>query len=335
MGVMDGARAEIAHAEQVGAGSEGRRPLVVVGDYAWDVMIRGNTELLSGGDIFGEVQLAPGGSAANSAVWAQRCGLRTTFVGKIGRDRFGVLAQEDLAGEDVEAVWLHSDAHLTGSVAVWIDHTGQRSMVSGKGADHYLLPSELPLRLLGRAAHLHLSAWSFFGDPPRAAVRRAAAVVKDAGGTLSLDPGSFQMIQELGVDAFVSCTADLGVDLLLPNFEEGRVLSGETDPERIARRLAEVYRGALIALKLDADGAYVLEDGVGTACGPAPGRLVDATGAGDAFAGAFLADWLRGATPAKAAARANEVSAWVIERVGARPPGDGALERLLGRPRIP
>src|SRR5690606_32226802 len=112
--------------------------------------------------------LAPGGSAANTAVWARRCGLPTRFVGKIGNDRFGRLAMDELEAEGVAAEWLRTDAHLTGSVAVWIDHHGQRSMVSGKGADHYLLPSELPVGSLRSARHLHLSAWSFFGDPPRA-----------------------------------------------------------------------------------------------------------------------------------------------------------------------
>ncbi len=304
-------------------------PLVVVGDYAWDVLIQANTELLAGGDIYGEVQLAPGGSAANTAVWARRCGLPTRFVGKVGNDRFGRLAQEELVDEDVRAVWLHSDTHHTGSVAVWIDHAGQRSMVSGKGADHYLLPSELPLRLLRRARHVHLSAWSFFGDPPRAAARRAAQVAKEAGATLSFDPGSFQMIREMGVDAFVGCTADLGFDLLFPNAEEGEVLTGETDPERVCRRLVELYPGAAVALKQDAEGAYFHAGGRGTAIGPAPGRLVDATGAGDAFAGAFLAAWLRGVTPVRAAALANSVSAWVIERVGARPAPDRALVPAL------
>ena len=52
----------------------GHRPLVVVGDVVWDVLIRTNTQLLRGGDTFGEVELAPGGSAANAAVWARRCG---------------------------------------------------------------------------------------------------------------------------------------------------------------------------------------------------------------------------------------------------------------------
>ncbi|HET8984519.1 MAG TPA: carbohydrate kinase family protein [Trueperaceae bacterium] len=304
---------------------------MVVGDYAWDVLIRANTQLLSGGDIFGEVQLAPGGSAANTAVWARRCGQPTRFVGKIGNDRFGRLAMDELEAEGVVADWVHSDAHLTGSVAVWIDHQGQRSMVSGKGADHYLLPSELPLDTLRSADHLHLSAWSFFGDPPRAAARRAAAVAKEAGATVSFDPGSFQMIQEMGAETFLSLTADIGIDLLFPNAEEGQVLTGETEPELVAARLAEMYPGAMIALKLDADGSYLLEAGTGTHLQPAPGRLVDATGAGDAYAGAFLASWLSGASASQAAALANGVSAWVIGRVGARPARDDALSATLPR----
>jgi hypothetical protein len=60
-------------------------PLCVLGDFAWDVLIRTNSELLRGGDTFGEVMLTPGGSAANVAVWASRCGMNTRFVGKIGK----------------------------------------------------------------------------------------------------------------------------------------------------------------------------------------------------------------------------------------------------------
>ncbi len=318
---------------ELGAAGDARLPLVVVGDYAWDVLIRANTQLLAGGDIFGEVQLAPGGSAANTAVWARRCGLPTRFVGKIGHDRFGSLAEDELTSEGVSADWLYSETHLTGSVAVWIDHEGQRSMISGKGADHYLLPSELPVEVLQRADHLHLSAWSFFGDPPRAAVRRAAGIVKEWGGTVSLDPGSFQMIQELGPDAFVEMTSDLGLDIVFPNAEEGEVLTGEREPERVAAALKERYPGSTVVLKLDADGAYLLEAGSaeGVHLPPAEGRLVDATGAGDAFAGAFLAARWRGADPVTAVREANRVSAWVIERIGARPKPDAALDALLSR----
>jgi ribokinase len=302
-----------------------------LGDFAWDVLIRTNTELLKGGDTFGEVMLTPGGSAANVSVWAARCGYDTHFVGKIGRDRFGLLAQEDLAAERVHAHLIETDAHLTGSVAVFVDHTGERSMVSGRGADFYLLPSELPSDIVRAAGHLHLTAWSFFVDPPRAAARTAARLAREAGATLSFDPGSFRMIGEMGIDTFLGYTQDLGVDILLPNFEEGGMLTGLDEPVAIAARLAELYPGALVMLKLDAEGALVYEAGEATVVPPATNNLVDATGAGDSFAGSFLAHYLEHHDAVAAARFATQISAWVIEHLGARPQPDARLRQILRR----
>ena len=303
--------------------------LCVVGDFAWDVLIRTNTELLRGGDTFGEVMLMPGGSAANVAAWAARCGLRTHFIGKIGRDRMGQLALADLAAENVVAHLVESDAHTTGSVAVFVDHTGERSMVSGHGADFYLLPSELPRDVIAHARHLHLTAWSFFTDPPRTSARVAGRIAQEAGATLSFDPASFQMIDEMGVDHFIAVTRDLGIDVFLPNKEEGAILTGLKDPEAIARDLTEIYAGSLVILKLDADGALAWLDGSPHHIPPATNNLVDATGAGDSFAGAFLARLLTGATPLEAATFATSISAWVIEHPGARPSLDARAARLI------
>lgn len=306
-------------------------PICVLGDFAWDVLIRTNSELLRGGDTFGEVMLTPGGSAANVAVWASRCGRAVRFIGKIGRDRMGQLAQEDLEHEGVIAHLVETDAHLTGSVAVFVDHTGERSMVSGHGADFYLLPQELPREAIRASRHLHLTAWSFFIDPPRSAARAAALLARDTGSTVSFDPGSFQMIQEMGVSAFLACTQDLGIDILLPNYEEGQTLTGAKEPEDIARRLTEIYPGALVMLKLDADGALVLHDDVATHVPPATNNLVDATGAGDSFAGGFLAHYLTHGDPVAAAHFATSISAWVIEHLGARPEPDARLRSVLAR----
>lgn len=303
--------------------------LCVVGDFAWDVLIRTNTELLRGGDTFGEVMLMPGGSAANVAAWAARCGLPTHFIGKIGRDRMGQLAREDLAAETVVSHLVESDAHSTGSVAVFVDHTGERSMVSGHGADFYLLPSELPRDVIAHARHLHLTAWSFFTDPPRTSARVAARIAREAGATLSFDPASFQMIDEMGVDHFIAVTRDLGIDVFLPNKEEGAILTGLKDPEAIAHDLTDIYGGALVILKLDADGALMWLDGSAHHIPPATNNLVDATGAGDSFAGAFLARLLSGATPLEAATFATSISAWVIEHPGARPTLDARAARLI------
>jgi ribokinase len=303
--------------------------LCVLGDFAWDVLIRTNSELLKGGDTFGEVMLTPGGSAANVAVWASRCGTPTHFIGKVGRDRMGQLAQEDLERENVTAHLVETEAHLTGSVAVFVDQTGERSMVSGRGADFFLLSSEVPKEPVRTSTHLHLTAWSFFTDPPRSAARAAGLLARNAGATLSFDPGSFQMIQEMGVQSFLNHTQDLGVDILLPNFEEGSTLTGCDEPESICQRLTELYPGALVMLKLDSEGSYVFENGVGVAVPPATNNLVDATGAGDSFAGSFLSQYLSHGKAVEAAEFATTISAWVIEHLGARPPADSRLQTLL------
>ena len=153
--------------------------------------------------------------------------------------------------------------------------------------------------------------------------------MRDAGGKLSFDPSSFQLMEEMGVDAFLDVTTDLGIDILLPNKEEGAMLSGETEPLAIAGRLAELYKGAQIILKLDAEGALLYLDGESHHIPPATNNLVDATGAGDSFAGAYLARTLRGVSEVDAAQFACQVAAWVIERLGARPSADPALDQLL------
>jgi ribokinase len=303
------------------------KELCVIGDFAWDVLIRTNTQLLRGGDTFGEVLLMPGGSAANVAVWAARRPPQPFH--RQDRPRPLWLRQENPT-RGVERHFVESDNHSTGAVAVFVDHAGERSMVSGHGADFYLLPSELPRGVITAANHLHLSGWSFFTDPPRSAAREAARLAHRAGATLSLDPASFQMIEEMGVDSFIDVTCDLSIDVLLPNKQEGAVLTGLDDPEAIAHRLAELYPGALVIVKLDADGALVLADDV-RHIPPGPNKLVDATGAGDSFAGAFLAHYLKSGDVMEAATFATLLSSWVIEHIGARPAPDARLDRLIAQ----
>ncbi|GAA5514528.1 ATP-dependent 6-phosphofructokinase [Deinococcus carri] len=306
------------------------KPLVSLGDLAWDVLAKPDTMLLPGGDTTGRLELSGGGSAANVAVWARRAGCRATFVGKIGRDRFGELATLGLHGEDVGTALILSDAHPTGVILALIDRRGQRAMLTGQGADWELLPQELPQEVLRGARHLHLTAWSLFRDPPRAAALEAARLAKAAGATLSLDPGSFQMIQQMGRETFLGIVDDVPFDVIFPNDDEARAMSGEAEPGRALDWLRDRYPHALVVLKLDEHGA-LLE-------GPTQPRthipatrdpLIDATGAGDAFGGAFLAGWLEHGDAAHAGRLAVQVGGWVVSRFGARPPADADLHARL------
>jgi ribokinase len=137
------------------------------------------------------------------------------------------------------------------------------------------------------------------------------------------------MIQEMGVATFWSYIKDLGIKVFLPNYEEGRVLTNLLEPADIAAALADQLSGATIILKLDADGALVHHDGTQTVIAPATNNLVDATGAGDSFAGAYLAHFSKHGSVIDAARFATRIAAWVIEHLGARPAGDASLARII------
>ena len=306
-------------------------PLISLGDLAWDVLAKPDTLLQAGGDTTGRLELSGGGSAANLAVWARRLGQASTFVGKIGHDTFGELAVAGLRAEGVTPEVTVSKAHPTGVILALIDQRGQRAMLTGQGADWELLPEELPRALIASARHLHLTAWSLFRDPPRAAALEAARIARAAGASLSLDPGSFQMIGQLGRGQFLKIVDSVPFDIIFPNADEARAMSGEDSPEAALDWFRERYPGALVVLKMDEHGALI----EGPTCprgrtDATHDRLQDATGAGDAFGGAFLAHLLRhGGLPLgdpHAAARcAAQVGGWVVSRFGARPPADADL----------
>ncbi|HWG84637.1 MAG TPA: PfkB family carbohydrate kinase [Deinococcales bacterium] len=269
------------------------RPLLAVGDLAWDVLAKPDNLLLPGGDTTGRVQLAAGGSSANLAVWAARVGHPAAFLGKLAHDRFTQYAVSDLEYEGVtpHVVWTHE--HPTGVILVLIDRAGQRSMLTSQGADFYLEADEVPVGAVQQAGHVHITAWSVFTDPPRAAALRAARLAAEAGATVSFDPGSYQMIREMGRDEFRRVTRELPVDFLFPNIDEGKALTRESKPERIHEVLRELYPGAMVLLKLDREGV-LLNDGDDLLLVPASDdAAVDATGAGDSFGGAFLGHYLR------------------------------------------
>lgn len=310
-----------------------QQPIVALGDLVWDVLVKPNTILLPGGDTIGRVALAPGGSAANVAAWIARVGMPASFVGSVGDDTFGDLIIDDLKREKVGLHISRTSDYDTGVILVLIDLQGQRSMVTNQGADFRLMPEDLPQDALKNCSHLHLTAWSLFTDPPRAAAIRAAQIAKAAGATVSLDPASYQMIHEMGDEAFARITDELPVDMLFPNRDEGQALTGERAPEQIARVLRERYPGAIVVLKLDRDGCFVMAEQHAQHYPTPDGPVIDATGAGDAFDAAFIAWYMHDRDLARAAQFANLIGTWVVARYGARPPVDAELRALLARER--
>lgn len=305
------------------------KPIVAVGDLVWDVLVKPDAPLLPGGDTTGRIALAPGGSAANVAAWVARCGMPAGFIGKVGADVFGDIIVEDLEREGVSMHTVRTTQRDTGVILALIDRMGQRSMVTNQGADFVLTPEDLPEQVLREAGQVHITAWSLFTDPPRAAAIRAAQIGHEAGATVSFDPASYQMIREMGHDAFHQASAGLPVDMIFPNRDEGIALTGAREPEAIAQAMARRYPDAIIVLKLDRDGCFVLSGKHAQHYPTDEVAVIDTTGAGDAFNAAFIARYRRDGDLSAAANFANTVGGWVVSNYGARPAADEILHNIL------
>ena len=289
--------------------------VVVVGDLLYDMLARIEGEVTFGTDTFVQIQAAAGGSGANAAAWLASSGLETHFVGRVGDDVFGEVLAEDLKEIGVVAHLARDPSLATGKVFVLVDGAGERTMITDRGAGEALGPEDLPEALF-RGGHLHISGYTFSGGSRRETAMRALRLAREAGMSASVDPSSVPLLEAMGPDRFLYWTG--GMDLCFPNLEEGMLLTGSEDPDRVAEELLDHYPG--VVLKLGAGGAlYASAGGERIRLPAATGRVVDTTGAGDALCAGFLAYRLSGAPPGEALTKGVELAAQAVEQMGARP----------------
>lgn len=293
--------------------------LLTAGDLVCDVLVRPRLQPSAGMEIDGEVVLAPGGSAANVARWAAHLGFPARFVGSVGDDVAGrwLIHAMRLAGVDTCVEVLPGTR--TGLVAVWIDPSGERTMVTDRGANR-----SLPQRLLAEetwsdVTHFHFTGYSLLSPELRDCILAAKAVAIRRGCTVSLDPGAYQpLVEHVGPQTLLEACA--AVQVLLPNEAEALALARAKTIEEAADRLGALI--SIVCIKRGPAGCLLVTGTDRAAVASPGGAVVDTTGAGDAFAAGFLAAWKGGAAPPAAAAAGVRAATRAVSWVGAGPKGE-------------
>ncbi len=292
--------------------------IVVIGDLMTDTVAHAMLPLAKGSDTPATVTMHGGGSGANIAAWLAVDGADVAFVGRRGADIAGRNRDMELMGYGVDARLVMDPERPTGTCVVMITHKGDHTMLSDPGANAALSPDDLPKDLFTPGCHLHVSGYTLLNTGSRQAILTAISMARRAGMTISVDGASAAPLERAGAEPFLQMTN--GATLLFVNAEQGRVLTGRNEPEQAARVLNAWYPH--VVMKLGSEGALFYANGRPDPVRvPAPPveRIVDKTGAGDAFCAGFLPCWLDKKPPGEALTSGCRLAAKALSLVGARP----------------
>ena len=266
--------------------------VVVVGSYVQDLTWQCQSFPQPGETTVGVFKTGPGGKGSNQAIAAGRAGVDTLFVGAVGRDAFAAEAKAFYRAEKIACKLAVKPACATGTAAILVSATGQNEIVVALGASDNLKKADIPARALKHARVVVSQLESNLAT--------AAYVLKTArkaGVTTVLNPAPMRPGFERGLLAHV--------DILIPNETEfaalvnllpqtsqagftGEALNALSDDELHA--LCRKIGVPVVIVTLGARGCFVSQPQSHTFIPAHTGiKVVDTTGAGDAFVGGFAA----------------------------------------------
>ncbi len=289
--------------------------ILVVGDVVDDVIVRPLTSVTPASDTPAAIRRRDGGSAANVAAWLGWQGADVMFVGRAGRDGAQRHA-EALSRFGVEARIAADGEHDTATIVITLDGRGERTMYVDRAANSALAMKDVPLSAWKDLRWLHLTGYTFFDPATRPVAQELVLRARDRGVTVSLDPGSVAFLREAGVEEFARWTS--GVDVVLPNLDELRCMTGEDVPDRAVLELSRWYP-TVVATLGDVGAVQMTPDGFLVRQRAEAADVEDLTGAGDAFAAGYIAASAEGLDPQHALRRGAETAAIAVSRTGARP----------------
>ena len=302
--------------------------VAILGIYVADLAFRAARQPVVGETLLGtSFVMGPGGKGSNQTVAAARAGAAVTFITKLGKDDFGDRALAMYAQEAVTVRTEQVTDNSTGAAYIFVqDGTGANAIIVVPGAAGTISVDDVERN---RDAIETAAVFMTQLEQPIPAATRALQIARAAGVTTILNPAPAAPLD----NAFYKFC-----DYVTPNESEASMLTGiEVVDLASARKAAEVFlqKGVGTALiTLGSNGSLLHTRGMSLHIPVfAAGKVVDTTGAGDAFNGGFAAALARGDSPEIAARFGSATAGISVTRPGTAPsmPMREETEALLAR----
>lgn len=255
--------------------------LCVIGDLVEDIVVWLPTALSYGTDTPSKIVRTRGGSASNVAVFAATLtGKSATtnnvrLIAQVGNDALGERLVEVLRVAGVDPCVVRSGR--TGSIVVIVSLDGERTMLTDRAASTEL--SEPPENWSDGVSVLHVPAYSLFSEPLSIAAQSCIATAHAKNITVSIDASSASLIESFGVQKFRDLVTELQPKIFFCNTDEANVLNLAANPLKLG----------IVVIKAGAAPTTLITGASKSTVAVAPvAKIIDSTGAGDAFAAGFL-----------------------------------------------
>lgn len=251
-----------------------------------------------------------GGSAANTIIGLARLRLQTGFIGKVGSDEEGKLLLNDFKREkvDTKEVAIAKDGR-SGSVIGFVDGQGRRALYVDPGVNDSITLQRTTVEYCENTRLLHLS--SFVGDQSfesqKKLIKKIPKHVK-----VSFDPGMLYARRGLlALRPFIRRSF-----AMLPNEVELKLLTGEEYEIGADKLISEGVK--VVGVKMGKRGCYVINGKIKHKVAPFKVKVIDTTGAGDAWNAGFIYGLLTNRTLINCGRLGNLIASRCISKRGAR-----------------
>jgi sulfofructose kinase len=252
---------------------------------------------------FRSANILPGGQVASAVIACQQWGLRTSYVGKVGEDRFADIHRAEFAKAGVEAHLLAAQGCASQQAFILVDDTGERTVLWKRDNNLTLRPEELKQEWIVGARALHVD-----GHDTAAAIQ-AATWAKASGVPVIAD------LDEVypGVQGLLG-----SIDYLIASRDIPGRLTGETNLRSALKALQVRYGCRLTAATLGHEGVIAWDGSRFDYAAAFRVESVDTTGAGDIFHAGFIYGLLQGWPLARQLDFASAAAALNCKAIGAR-----------------
>lgn len=272
-----------------------------------------------------DVTILPGGDATNASTVMAYLGKRVALAAKTGADTFGQIITDKVKKSGVDTTYVKADENSRTSISVvLINAKGDRTFLFLPGSIKGFSLEDIDLDAVKRARHVNLG--SLFAHPKldRGGAEELFKLAKASGATTSAD-----MTHDSHGTGFAGIRNILKyVDYFMPSYIEGKYLSGETVPEKMADFFLRETGEKTIVIKLGEEGCCIKSAGKCITVRPYKVKAVDTTGAGDNFVAGFLTGLSNGWELEQCGEFANAVAGFSVQYLGAAT-AEISMERVV------